>query len=72
MKPTQMVFCRHVILYINDSFQQLSQFWYDDETAAYLSRKALRAAGPTGKIALISCPTLYKKLKSEAHNTQGN
>jgi hypothetical protein len=49
----------------------LSQFWYDDETAEYLSREALKAAGPTGKIALISCPTLYKNLKSEAHNNQG-
>lgn len=52
-------------------FQQLSQFWYDDKTAEYLSREALKAAGPTGKIALISCPTLYKNLKSDAHNNQG-
>ncbi|XP_021920955.1 EEF1A lysine methyltransferase 1 isoform X2 [Zootermopsis nevadensis] len=49
---------------------QLSQFWYDDETAAYLSREALSAAGPAGRIALVSCPTLYKKLKPEAHNRQ--
>ncbi|GFG37590.1 hypothetical protein Cfor_12677 [Coptotermes formosanus] len=53
-----------------DEDWQLSQFWYDDETAEYLSREALKAAGPTGKIALISCPTLYKNLKSEAHNNQ--
>jgi hypothetical protein len=59
------------LLFANDSFQQLSQFWYDDETAAYLSREALRASGPTGKIALVSCPTLYKKLKSESDSNQG-
>jgi hypothetical protein len=59
------------MLFANYSFQQLSQFWYDDKTAAYLSREALRASGPTGKIALVSCPTLYKKLKSEAHSNKG-
>lgn len=58
-------------IYYNYSFQQLSQFWYDDKTTEYLSREACRAAGPTGKIALISCPTLYKSLKSDAHNNQG-
>jgi hypothetical protein len=59
------------MLFENYLFQQLSQFWYDDETAEYLSREARRASGPTGKIALVSCPTLYNKLKSEAHSNQG-
>ncbi|XP_070394786.1 EEF1A lysine methyltransferase 1 [Dermacentor albipictus] len=42
---------------------QLSQFWYSDETAAALANEALRAAGPEGAIACISCPTLYAKLR---------
>lgn len=45
---------------------QLSQFWYDDETATYLAREALRVTEQGGKIALVSCPTLYRKLKKEA------
>ncbi|PSN32513.1 EEF1A lysine methyltransferase 1 [Blattella germanica] len=51
-----------------DEDWQLSQFWYDDETAAYLSSEALRLAGSNGKIALVSCPTLYKTLKSQSPN----
>ena len=50
----------------------MSQFWYDDETALYLAREALRIAQPEGKIALISCPTLYKTLKAEAPECDGN
>ncbi|KAL1467861.1 hypothetical protein MTO96_025939 [Rhipicephalus appendiculatus] len=42
---------------------QLSQFWYSDETATALAKEALRAAGPGGAIACISCPTLYAKLR---------
>lgn len=42
---------------------QLSQFWYSDETAAALAKEVMRAAGPDGGIACISCPTLYKKLR---------
>ncbi|XP_075216053.1 EEF1A lysine methyltransferase 1 isoform X2 [Lycorma delicatula] len=42
---------------------QLSQFWYDDFTAQVLSNEISRAAGGSGKIALISCPTLYKPVK---------
>ncbi|KAI9558977.1 hypothetical protein GHT06_015766 [Daphnia sinensis] len=42
---------------------QLSQFWYDDHTSAVLAKEALRLAGPEGKIACISCPTLYKELR---------
>ncbi|KAJ1521340.1 hypothetical protein ONE63_003016 [Megalurothrips usitatus] len=41
---------------------QLSQFWYDDHTASTLAKEALRCAGDKGRIALVSCPTLYKPL----------
>ncbi|KAJ9592691.1 hypothetical protein L9F63_015635 [Diploptera punctata] len=53
-----------------DEDWQLSQFWYDDETAKYLTKEALRATEHGGKIALISCPTLYKTLKTDSPNTQ--
>ncbi|XP_064627503.1 EEF1A lysine methyltransferase 1-like isoform X2 [Lineus longissimus] len=41
---------------------QLSQFWYTEETALKLAEEAIAAAGEGGRIACISCPTLYKKL----------
>jgi len=41
---------------------QLSQFWYTDETAAALAREALDRVGHSGKIACVSCPSLYKAL----------
>ncbi|XP_068754953.1 EEF1A lysine methyltransferase 1-like isoform X1 [Montipora capricornis] len=40
---------------------QLSQFWYDDDTAFILAKEALRAAN-YGRIACLCAPTLYKKL----------
>ncbi|GLG99395.1 Protein-lysine N-methyltransferase CG9154, partial [Gryllus bimaculatus] len=43
---------------------QLSQFWYSEETASALASEAIRVTENRGKIALISCPTLYPKLKS--------
>ena len=43
--------------------KQLSQFWYDDSTAAVLAEEAVRASGG-GRVACISCPTLFLKLKS--------
>lgn len=42
---------------------QLSQFWYDEETADRLAREALSVAGPTGRIACVSSPTAYKKIR---------
>lgn len=39
---------------------QLSQFWYTESTALALAREALAAAGDGGRIACVSCPTLYK------------
>merc|ERR1719379_991436 len=41
---------------------QLSQFWYTDATAASLAKEALTAAGDRGRVACVSCPTLYKAI----------
>jgi len=41
---------------------QLSQFWYTESTASALAREALAAAGQSGRIACVSCPTLYKAI----------
>ncbi|CAG9864595.1 unnamed protein product [Phyllotreta striolata] len=45
---------------------QLSQFWYNNNTIETLVKIAVKSVGPQGKIALISCPSLYKKLREEA------
>ncbi|KAF4532815.1 hypothetical protein B566_EDAN002665 [Ephemera danica] len=50
---------------------QLSQFWYDEETTNKLSEEILRATVENGKIALISCPTLYKRIKSTSTGHTG-
>lgn len=53
----------------DDSFEedwQLSQFWYDEFTSSTLSRTALAKCNGSGNIALLSCPTLYKPIKSLA------
>ncbi|KAJ8033735.1 EEF1A lysine methyltransferase 1 [Holothuria leucospilota] len=42
---------------------QLSQFWYDDDTASVLANEAITAAGVNGRIACISTPTLFQKLR---------
>lgn len=53
-------------------FQQLSQFWYNDATKSTLAKVCLKLilerAGqmPTSdvQVALLSCPSLYKSVKS--------
>uniref|UniRef100_A0A8D8X1R2 Protein-lysine N-methyltransferase n=1 Tax=Cacopsylla melanoneura TaxID=428564 RepID=A0A8D8X1R2_9HEMI len=45
---------------------QLSQFWYDETTTQRLSEEAAQRIGNEGSIALISCPTLYPKIKKLA------
>lgn len=42
---------------------QLSQFWYDENTATRLAEEALRVAGDHGRIACLSSPTAYKKIQ---------
>ncbi|KAH1186927.1 hypothetical protein KIL84_019676 [Mauremys mutica] len=44
---------------------QLSQFWYDDETALCLAKEAILAAGRGGRIACVSAPSVYQKLKEQ-------
>ncbi|RZC38130.1 N(6)-adenine-specific DNA methyltransferase 2 [Asbolus verrucosus] len=51
-----------------DEDWQLSQFWYDEKTVQALVKIALNSVGENGKIALISCPTLYKTLKEKIGN----
>ena len=45
---------------------QLSQFWYDDETAYDLAKEVNRltdAIGDRVSVACVSCPTLYSAIK---------
>ncbi|XP_045537858.1 EEF1A lysine methyltransferase 1 [Papilio machaon] len=44
---------------------QLSQFWYDEETVQALVRVIDRVLTDGGKVALISCPTLFVPLKRQ-------
>uniref|UniRef100_A0A8C5LZY5 EEF1A lysine methyltransferase 1 n=1 Tax=Leptobrachium leishanense TaxID=445787 RepID=A0A8C5LZY5_9ANUR len=46
-----------------DEDWQLSQFWYSDETARSLAKEAIDACGENGRIACVSTPSLYQKLK---------
>lgn len=42
---------------------RMSQFWYSDETATELAEEAVREAGEGGRIACVSAPSVYQKLK---------
>ncbi|EDL36169.1 RIKEN cDNA 2510005D08, isoform CRA_b [Mus musculus] len=42
---------------------QLSQFWYSQDTALRLAREAIDAAGEGGRIACVSAPSVYQKLR---------
>ena len=42
---------------------RVSQFWYSPETALYLAEDALAAAGEGGRIACVSAPRVYQKLR---------
>jgi len=50
---------------------QLSQFWYTESTALALAREALAAAGDGGRIACVSCPTLYKAVVDTLNKEAG-
>ncbi|KAK9720851.1 putative N6-adenine methyltransferase [Popillia japonica] len=52
---------------VNNAFQenwQLSQFWYDDKTANAIAKIVHKTLMRSERVALISCPTLYKPLKN--------
>jgi len=51
-----------------DEDWQLSQFWYDERTVDTLVKAAVKSLSPGAKIALVSCPTLYRKMKQEVPN----
>ncbi|XP_076160688.1 EEF1A lysine methyltransferase 1 isoform X2 [Ptiloglossa arizonensis] len=57
---------------IDISFDEnwLSQFWYDNETTNTLVKGAINSTEINGKIALISCPTLYSKLRNNCGDRQ--
>ncbi|XP_012902259.1 EEF1A lysine methyltransferase 1 isoform X2 [Mustela putorius furo] len=42
----------------------LSQFWYSQDTALRLATEAVAAAGERGRIACVSAPSVYQKLRS--------
>lgn len=42
---------------------QLSQFWYNQETALRLAEEAVAAAGDGGRIACVSAPSVYRTLR---------
>nr|XP_034354177.1 EEF1A lysine methyltransferase 1 isoform X2 [Arvicanthis niloticus] len=41
----------------------LSQFWYSQDTALRLAQEAVDAAGEGGRIACVSAPSVYQKLR---------
>ncbi|KAG2456786.1 XPO4 protein, partial [Polypterus senegalus] len=45
----------------------LSQFWYSDDTAEHLAKEVISAIGRGSKIACISAPSIYQKLKELHH-----
>ncbi|ESO01522.1 hypothetical protein HELRODRAFT_157178 [Helobdella robusta] len=42
---------------------QLSQFWYDEGTARTLANECISSVGENGRVAFISSPTIFAKLK---------
>ncbi|KAI4503957.1 hypothetical protein M0802_001360 [Mischocyttarus mexicanus] len=65
-RDRQMLEAFHTSEIENGFFQedwQLSQFWYDDDTANTIAKGAVKSTPENGKIALISCPTLYVPLQ---------
>ncbi|XP_069747461.1 EEF1A lysine methyltransferase 1 [Narcine bancroftii] len=59
----QFVECNNYFVGSIEENWQLSQFWYSDETAHRLAQEAIEAAGRGGRIACISVPSVYQKLK---------
>ncbi|XP_012285696.1 EEF1A lysine methyltransferase 1 isoform X2 [Orussus abietinus] len=49
---------------------QLSQFWYDKDTIDTFVKGALNYTPPNGRIALVSCPSLYSQMKKLAGDRQ--
>ncbi|CAH2094851.1 unnamed protein product [Euphydryas editha] len=47
---------------------QLSQFWYNETTVQYLVKIIDKCLQDNGKVALISCPTLFVPVKRQVGN----
>ncbi|KAL4663953.1 hypothetical protein H8959_003486 [Pygathrix nigripes] len=47
----------------SEPVNQLSQFWYSQETALRLAQEAIAAVGEGGRIACVSAPSVYQKLR---------
>ncbi|CAL1581655.1 unnamed protein product [Knipowitschia caucasica] len=41
----------------------LSQFWYSEDTARRLAQELVQQAGPGGRVACVSAPSVYQALK---------
>ena len=50
----------------------LSQFWYDEDTAFNLAKVLVKMAGKDGKIACISAPTAFVAIKKHFPEAKGN
>ncbi|EIE18232.1 hypothetical protein COCSUDRAFT_60431 [Coccomyxa subellipsoidea C-169] len=44
--------------------QARTLFWYTEETAGHVARECVEAAGPSGRIACIACPSLFRQLRA--------
>ncbi|KAG8185855.1 hypothetical protein JTE90_004397 [Oedothorax gibbosus] len=51
---------------------ELSQFWYNTETSVTLARSALECVGETGRIACVSCPSIYNQLRQFTSESSEN
>ncbi|XP_051938327.1 EEF1A lysine methyltransferase 1 [Hippocampus zosterae] len=47
---------------VNEDWR-MSQFWYTDDTATRLAEELLHEAGGGGRIACVSAPSVYQKIK---------
>ncbi|XP_030642971.1 EEF1A lysine methyltransferase 1 [Chanos chanos] len=42
---------------------RMSQFWYSEETATRLAQEVIQQAGKSGRIACLSAPSVYQRIK---------
>jgi len=46
---------------------QLSQFWYDEATSRKLAEEVLSQAKPDGRVACVSCPSIFRACQVSEH-----
>ncbi|GFY71102.1 EEF1A lysine methyltransferase 1 [Trichonephila inaurata madagascariensis] len=49
---------------------ELSQFWYDEETALTLAKAAVECVGEKGRIACVSSPSVYNQLQKLSNSKE--